>query len=49
MKKIKNKRIAHLNIAMLTPEQIQKLKDYEKEMDIILVAYKKGKVENEIS
>lgn len=43
MNEIKNKRTAKLNIAKLTPEQIQKLKDYEKEMDVILVAYNKQK------
>lgn len=32
-------------IAPLSPVQIQKLRDYEKEMEVILVAYKKEKEE----
>lgn len=32
-----------IKIAPLSPIQIQKLKDYEKEMNVILVAYKKEK------
>lgn len=38
-------RKAKLSIAPLSPVQIKKLREYEKEMEIILVAYQKGKEE----
>lgn len=43
MKKIRSGKIANL-----TPAQIQKLREYEKEMDVILVAYQKAKEESKV-
>jgi hypothetical protein len=38
--KVSNKKV---NIASLTPMQMKKIREYEEEMDVILIAYEKNK------